>query len=250
MDNKINLKVLVVDDEAVVRVVFRRLLSMLNLEMVEAENGYQAIELVKKNKFDLYFIDVRMPGINGLETYREIRKIDPNAVVIMITGYAVENILDDAKREGVNGTIHKPFDVNEVKELIEKSAKIKKDKAGNILVIDDEDVVLNFFAKFLQEMGLNYKIAHNKEEALAAAKKESFDLVFLDLVFNGVDGIEIHKEIKNILPNAKFVLITGYPQKAEDAKGKIDFTDCIYKPLEIKDVLENINRIKQNKLKN
>lgn len=114
------IKVLVVDDEKIVRDFFKRFLPLLGLEVRDAENGYKAMEAVKLNKFDLYFIDVRMPGLDGLETYRGIRQLHPNAAVVMITGYAVEDILEKAQREGVRCHIHKPFDINQIKEVINK----------------------------------------------------------------------------------------------------------------------------------
>ncbi|MDD4940099.1 MAG: response regulator [Candidatus Omnitrophica bacterium] len=114
-----DIKVLVVDDEKIVRDFFKRLLSLLGMDNMFAENGYKAIELVKNERFDLFFIDVRMPGLNGLDTYREIRKINPEAASVMITGYAVEEILEQAKREGVYSAIRKPFDINQIKDVIE-----------------------------------------------------------------------------------------------------------------------------------
>ena len=97
-DTKI--KVLVVDDEKIIRDFFGRLLSLQGLEVIEAEDGYKAAELAKGNKFDLYFIDVRMPGMDGLETFRQIRQIHPEALVVMMTGYALDNILEQAQRKG------------------------------------------------------------------------------------------------------------------------------------------------------
>jgi two-component system response regulator HydG len=114
------IKVLVVDDEKSVRDFLRRSLSLLGLEAFDVEDGYKAIELVKKEKFDLFFIDVRMPGLNGLETYREIRKISPEATVVMITGYEVEETLEEAQKEGVYRSIHKPFDFDQIKDIVDK----------------------------------------------------------------------------------------------------------------------------------
>lgn len=119
MDKK-KIKVLVVDDEKVVRDFFKRLLSLEGLEVMGAEDGYTAVEAVKLNKFDLYFIDVRMPGLDGLETYRGIRQVHPDATAVMITGYAVEDILEEALKEGVQCHIHKPFDISQIKAVIDK----------------------------------------------------------------------------------------------------------------------------------
>src|SRR3989338_2251385 len=107
---------LVADDEKIVRGFFSRLLSLQGLEVVCAEDGYKAVELAKEGSFELFFLDVKMPGLDGLETFRKIRQINPHAVVVMMTGYAVEDILEQAQKEGAYGSIRKPFDISEIKD--------------------------------------------------------------------------------------------------------------------------------------
>lgn len=241
---KRKIKVLVVDDEKLVRDFFRRLLSLLGLDATDVEDGYKAIELVKKDKFDLFFIDVRMPGLNGLETYRQLHQLNPEAVAVMITGYAVEELLEQAQKEGAYIAIRKPFDINQIKEVIDKVDKGETKGPLNILVIDDDQTILNFFSNFLKEKNLKYKFAHDKNEALSAVKKEKFDLIFLDLVLRETSGLEVYKELKHILPEAPVVLITGYPQKAEEIKGKIEIAGCLYKPFDIESIIDCIEKIK------
>lgn len=238
------IKALVVDDEKIVRDFFRRLLSLLGLDAVDVEDGYKAIEMVKKDKFDIIFLDVRMPGLNGLETYREIHKISPDTLAVMITGYAVEDILEQAKKEGVCSAIHKPFDINQIKEVIERVAKEETKTPLNILVVDDDEAIHNFFSVLLNEKKLKYQIAHDRQEALAAIKKEKFTLIFLDLVLKDVSGLDVLKEIKEIMPEANIVLITGHPQKAEEIKGKIEVAGCLYKPFDIDSIISCIEKIK------
>lgn len=119
-------RVLVVDDEKIIRDFFNWLLSLQGIEVVLAENGYRAVELSRADKFDLFFIDCRLPGINGLETFRQIRQINPSAAAVMMTGYAVEDILKQAQNEGAYGFIRKPFDIEEIKGLVDKIVAEKK----------------------------------------------------------------------------------------------------------------------------
>ncbi len=241
---KDKIKVLVVDDEKIVRDFFKRLLSLLGLEVTDVEDGYKAVEAAKVNKFDLYFIDVRMPGLNGLETYRQIHQIDPQAFVVMITGYAVEDILEQAQKEGAYGNIRKPFDINQIKEVVDKLGADKTKEPLNILIVDDEEAILNFFSSFLApQKNLTYKTAHNKEEALSMAKKDKFDLVFLDLVLGGASGTDFYKGLKDILPEANIVFITGYPQKAKAVENAVGISGCLYKPLEIDAILRCIEAV-------
>lgn len=238
------IKVLIVDDEKIVRDFFKRLLTLLNMEVVDAEDGYKAVELVKKEKFDLFFIDVRMPGMDGLETYREIRKIDPGAQVVMITGYAVEETLEQAQKEGAIKAIRKPFDISQIKEVIDRVSRDEVKGPLNILVIDDDKAVRDFFTNFLNELKLKHKIVRDKEEALEAMKNEKFSLIFLDLVLKDISGLEVYKEIKNLSPEVTVVLITGHPQKVEEIKEKLDIAGCLYKPFAIESIIDCIEKMK------
>ncbi len=119
-------RALIVDDEKIIRDFLNSLLSLHGLEVVKAEDGYEAVELSRAGRFDLFFIDCRLPGLNGLDTFRLIRQIDREASVVMMTGYMVEDILEQAVSEGAYGLIRKPFDIGEIKCLIDKILVEKK----------------------------------------------------------------------------------------------------------------------------
>ena len=244
-DTKI--KVLVVDDEKIIRDFFARLLSLQGLEVIEAEDGYKASELAKGNKFDLYFIDVRMPGMDGLETFRQIRQIHPEALVVMMTGYALDNILEQAQKEGASGSIRKPFAIGEIKGIVEKAAREKNKEVSNILVIDDDQAVLNFFGNFLKAKNQKYSLVNNAKGALELIQREKFDLIFLDLVLKDADGLEFYKNIKEILPQAEIVIITGYHDKAKEIEGRDDISGFLYKPFEIDGIIKYIEKIKNER---
>ncbi len=116
-----NKKILVVDDEKAIRDFFKRLLSLLNIEVAEAEDGYTAIKLARENKFNFFFIDMRMPGLDGLETSRQIHQINPEATITIITGYAMSAAIKQAQEEGYR-IISKPFDIKDIEDVI-KNAK-------------------------------------------------------------------------------------------------------------------------------
>ena len=124
MADKNILNVLVVDDEAVVRDLLKRFLNLLPVKAVIAAGGQEALELAKKEKFDLVFLDIRMPGMNGLEVFSEIRKIIPGAPCVFMTGYgsAEEELLNKIKDSNIQ-CLRKPFeDLNLLKDIITKAA--------------------------------------------------------------------------------------------------------------------------------
>jgi len=231
------LKVLVVDDEKIIRIFFRRLLVAQGFEVTEAEDGYRALELMKENTFDICFLDVKMPGMDGLETYRGIRKIDKEISVVMMTGYAVEETLKQAKREGAHNTIYKPFNVSQVNEIISDVQRSKFRVKPHILVVDDDENMLLFFSDLLREEGYSFEMAKNSKEAVELVKEKEFDLVFLDVVLKDTNGMKLYQELKELNPQLQIVFMTGYPEKGEEAKQLSGIQTCLYKPLEVEKIL-------------
>jgi DNA-binding NtrC family response regulator len=111
-------KILIVDDEQSMLVTLGDILKILGYVVFTAENCHQAIELVKNNKLDLILMDFKMPGMNGVEVYREIRKVDSSMKVIFITAYYEENIVKEAFLEGVCVICHKPLDIPQLLDHI------------------------------------------------------------------------------------------------------------------------------------
>lgn len=234
------IRVMIIDDEKIIRDFFKRLLGMMGAEAVDFDDGAKAAEAVAAGSvFDLYFIDVRMPGIDGLETYRRIKAAHPQAFAVMMTGYAVEDLLESALREGAYGAIRKPFDINQVKDIIEKAGAAGKAKAS-VLVVDDDESVLKFFAGLLESRGLRYRLAQSRAEALELARGQKFDLVFLDLMLKEASGKDVYAELKSVSPGSTVVLITGHPQEAKKVLEQIELAGCLYKPFELEGVLKYI----------
>lgn len=124
MADKNILNILVVDDEAVVRDMLKRFLDLLPVRSVIASGGREALELAGKDSFDLIFLDIRMPGMNGLEVFMDIRKILPGVSFVFMTGYgsAEEELLVKIKDTNIQ-CLRKPFeDLNLLKDIIAKAS--------------------------------------------------------------------------------------------------------------------------------
>ena len=111
-------RVLIVDDDASMRRTLSLILDRKGYEVVAAEDGTHAIEEAKQHRFDLILIDIRMPGKGGLDTLRELKQVDPQARMVMMTGYAVAGLVGEALKIGVDGVLYKPFDVEVVVDML------------------------------------------------------------------------------------------------------------------------------------
>jgi len=116
-----NIKILVVDDEPVIRSLFKDLLIDEGYQVEVASDGQEALAALKKDLASLVFMDVHMPVLNGLEALIEMRKLYPNISVVMMDSYPDQLVVETEKR-GAISCIHKPFNIKEVVELIKKEA--------------------------------------------------------------------------------------------------------------------------------
>jgi CheY-like chemotaxis protein len=116
-----NIKILVVDDEPVIRSLFKDLLIDEGYQVEVASDGQEALAALKKDLASLVFMDVHMPVLNGLEALIEMRKLYPDISVVMMDSYPDQLVVETEKR-GAISCIHKPFNIKEVVELIKKEA--------------------------------------------------------------------------------------------------------------------------------
>ena len=103
-------QVLVVDDEEVMRDVLGRVLAQAGYEVTFAETGTEAVEAARKAPFAAAIVDVMLPEMGGLEVLEELKKHDPELVVLMITAFASMEMAIDAIKKGAFYFVPKPFD--------------------------------------------------------------------------------------------------------------------------------------------
>jgi len=135
-------KLLIVDDETAIRWALRKTLQRMNFEIVEAETGEEAIALVRTIRFDAVLLDIGMPGMNGIEACRRIRKLMPLLGIVMLT---VKNTEDDKIQSldaGADDYVTKPFHVGELaarlRAAVRRSHAAETDDAAAIRIGDVE----------------------------------------------------------------------------------------------------------------
>ena len=114
--------VLLVDDEETVRTVYRHMLQHLGLEVMVANDGREALAIFDKHHDSIrcVLLDFVMPRLNGEEAFREMRKIDPAACVILSSGYLVDDVMARFEGQGLAGFIHKPYLQEQLVEVLKK----------------------------------------------------------------------------------------------------------------------------------
>lgn len=245
MRNKAN--VLIVDDDIEMTETLSDILEDSGYDVESANDGFKAIERVKARTFDVILIDIKMPGINGVETYKEIKSIRPEAAVMMMTAYSVEDLVAEALREGAYGVMYKPIDIAKVAEFIER---IKK--SALILIVDDDLSTCETLMDVLKEEGYRTARASSSEEAIKKVQERTFDIVFIDVKMPVMNGLEIYLALKKIRPDIKVIMMTGYRQEVQDLVEeaiKNNAYTCIYKPFDVEKALKLLEGILARKTK-
>jgi len=235
------LKILIVDDEDSLRETFGDILSMEGYEVALAKDGYEAIEKVKQQTFDLAFLDIKMPGINGVETFKEIKKINPNIIVFMMTAYSQKELIDEAKKEGAYACFSKPLELEKIEDILHN---LEEDI--NILIVDDDKNISELIAERLKEKGFKTTIVDTKEETIELINTKKPDVILLDVVLPNVDGVELFKEISKQLPAQNVILMSAYDveEKVKDLNVKF-----FKKPFDFTKLEREIELITHNKKK-
>jgi len=115
--------ILICDDEEIMRDVLETLLSSAGYKVDLSRTGEEAIESYASRAYDLVLMDVSMPGMGGLTALEELVKLDPEAVVLMITAYATFDTAISAWEKGATGVIRKPFQNEQILSLVARGIK-------------------------------------------------------------------------------------------------------------------------------
>src|SRR5437867_863034 len=140
-------KLLLIDDEADVQYSFRRIFDSPEVELATASSGEEGLKLIPKFKPDLVLMDIRMGGMNGLETLRRIRQMDSRLLVILMTAYGTTQTTIEAMKLGAYDYLTKPFDVPKLKDLVANALKAGRDMKQVVSyqpLLESEDYELGF----------------------------------------------------------------------------------------------------------
>ena len=126
------INILIVDDEEIVRESLSEWFKEDGYQVETAEDSVAALNKLNKRRYDIYLLDIKMPGMDGMELHHRIREIDKDAVVIMITAYAAVDTAVKALKDGAFDYITKPFDPDNLSHLLRNAAQQRKLTMENI----------------------------------------------------------------------------------------------------------------------
>ena len=233
-------RVLIVDDETNMRKTLADILRDEGYQVTAAATGEEAVELCSNAGYDIVLMDVRMPGMDGVEAFREIRRHQEGVRVILMSAYGLESLKQAALDEGAVAFLAKPLDLQQTVKLIGEV----KDTA--ILVVEDDESVSAPLQIQLKQQGYRVTVTKSPHDALELVEQIRFDLIFVDVSLPAMNGLELYLAIKKITPKAVAIMITGMEEEfealAKEAVRRNAYT-VVRKPLEIDHVLALLDRV-------
>ena len=233
-----NLDIFIVDDDVDFAESLADIFELEGHKCEVAFDGETALNRFKKRDYDLTFMDVKLPGKNGVESFLDIRKVKPDARVIMMTGYSVEELLEQAMENGAWGILHKPLDMDEVLGLIKKTVP------AGILIADDDPDFVNNIEDVLENSGFTVYKAKDGEEAIACMQKKHVDILILDLRMPVLNGLETFIQLKKKGITLPTIIVTAYADEENSKLEKLKeycVNGILRKPFDPKDLISILN---------
>ncbi len=234
--------VLVVDDEVDICRNLSDILTDLGFDVDTAHDGPSALELVRKKIYDVALLDLKMPGMNGLELYREIKRLRADTVAIVVSAYASGSAAEEARAAGAWQVLPKPVDFPRLLGLVEEAVG-----QPLVLVIDDDPELCATLWDLLRERNYRVALAHDEPAALEQIRNDSrLRVVLIDLKLPRGDGAQVFEQLRRANPQARSVVITGHREETNTAVRKLlaEGADAIcYKPFDVPALLATIERL-------
>jgi len=228
--------VLIVDDEADACENLRDILVDLGYRVGIARNGSEAVEQVVRTNYDIALLDLKMPGMDGVAVYRQIKRLRPETVAIVVSAFSGSDLAEQAVEEGAAQVVAKPVDVPQLLTAIEASLA-----QPLVLVVDDDADFCENLWQILSKRGYRLALAHTADQARLQLGMKSFDVVVIDLKLPGSEsGEDLIRAVSKTNPNARRILVTGFRDESLETIHQLvdQGVDAVcYKPIDIDNLL-------------
>jgi two-component system, NtrC family, response regulator HydG len=224
------MRVFIIDDDRDHAESIADVLAMRGYDTELAFSGEAGLARFREADFDIVFMDVKLPGMNGVETFFEFRKIRPDVKVMLMTGFSLEQLVAQAVDNGALGVLRKPF---EIRDLLDVLDQVKP--RGMVLVADDDPEFAASIEPILVQRGYRVRIVTSGREVLEPATTEGVDCLILDLKMPMLSGLEVYIKLRESGRDVPTIFVTGFPGERNVALACLDNPvdqDVLMKPFD------------------
>jgi CheY-like chemotaxis protein len=217
------------------------ILTDLGYQVDTAHGGEAALELVKRKAYDLALLDLKMPGMDGLTLYREIKKHGAGTVAIIVTAYAGGSTKEEALAAGALQVLPKPVDFPLLLGLVDQALG-----QPLVMVVDDDPDLCSNLWDLLKERGYRVCVAHDEPQAAERLKDRTFRVVLIDMKLPQGDGSRVFHLVRDSNPEARTILITGCRSETDELVRQVlgEGADAVcYKPFDVPKLLTTLQQL-------
>lgn len=209
------IRVLVVDDEPDMVRSLQRILKSQGYAVETARNGNEAVKRCAEIRVDGVLMDIKMPGMNGVEAFRAIRRGSPQAFVIFMTGYS--QLMDEAQTEGPVSILSKPIHPGQLCGLIRRATHTRP-----VLIVDNSRDFLSSLSRALRALGMDVQSTDSPAKALALFERRPRSVVLLDMDLGDPLGPDLARRLKRVNPETVVVLMSGHGEMQASMRSALE----------------------------
>jgi len=230
-------KILVVDDNRSLAEALFDVFEAKGYQPTVAFDGLEALDKIRQQHFDCVLMDIRMPGLSGVDAFKEMKKLAPSTPVILMTAYSVAGLIEEARSEGALAILQKPVDPKKIIGIVDE---LKGTSAVLIADPRPETTLL----QTLTERGARVAVATSSADAIRAAASGEYDAILLSAEIEGLTSPDTIALIKRCDPKCLIILMSANPK---ESSSPYTFA-ALQKPFKINDVVSLLERIRSAKV--
>jgi len=233
-------RLLIVDDERDTCANLKDIFEDLGYDVEVAYDGPSALKLVEQCRYDVALLDLKMPGMSGLEVYERMKKISSGTVAIVVTAYATTDTAKAVLDAGAWKILSKPVNLTNLLPLVEQAVE-----QPLVLVVDDDHDLCASLWDILRDRGYRVCVAHDIEHAKQKISQQGHRVLLVDMKLPEGHGGEILTFVHNANPDARTILITGHRNELEALLGDVaSCADAVcYKPFDMPALIETVQKL-------
>jgi DNA-binding NtrC family response regulator len=234
-------RILVVDDDRDICRNLQDILTDLGYRVDTAHDGLSGLELLRQRPYAVALLDLRMPGMDGLTLYRQIKQERAETVSVLVTAYATPDTAEEALAEGIWKVVAKPVEFRKLLELVGEAL----DQPLVLIVDDDQDLCRSLWDLF-RDHGFRVCLAHDCRAAQERLEESTYRVVLIDLRIPGGDGRAVLEMVRQANPQARTILITGHRDEHDELIRRVvtEGTDAVcYKPFDVPELIKTVRRL-------